>query len=187
MSARAKRDVVTLQAGHFGQAQACLQRRQQERVVAAAAPGALVRRLEEYVDLRARHEIDQLAVEPFSRHGEDTLNLRSMGRHLVGGEAEERSNSRQAKIAGASRDAARAFKIMQKRGDEGRVELFKSQAIRRRAQPLLCESQQQPECIPVRTDRVRADALLLHQPLREEPLQEHRKRGERGFHWEASQ
>jgi hypothetical protein len=148
MSARAERNIATVQAGHFGQAQSCLQGHQQQRVIPPAFPGAFVWRIQERIDLRARHEVDQPAVEAFGRHGEDALDLSAMGRHLIGGEAEERPNGGEA---------------------------------------LLSEAQQKPERVPVGPDRMRADPLLLHQPLREEPLQERREGRECGGHAEASQ
>src|SRR3984957_11452715 len=110
MSARAECYVLTFQAGHFGQAQACLQGCQQERVIPSTAPGALVWRLQECVDLRARHEVDQLAVKAFGRHGEDALDLSTMGRHLIGGEAEERPNGGETEIASARGNAPRLLK-----------------------------------------------------------------------------
>src|SRR6516164_11551548 len=42
VSACSEPNILASQAGHFGQAQACLQGRQQERVIPATAPGALV-------------------------------------------------------------------------------------------------------------------------------------------------
>jgi hypothetical protein len=55
--------ILTFQAGHFGQAQACLHSRQQQRVIPSAIPGALIRRIQKCVDFRARDEVDQLAVK----------------------------------------------------------------------------------------------------------------------------
>lgn len=69
----------------------------------------------------------------------------------------------------------------------GAVDHFERQSIRRRAQPLLRKAQQKPERVPIGPDRMRADPLLLHQPLREEPLQERREGRERRSHAEASQ
>src|SRR5258708_7756918 len=145
MSARAECYVLTFQAGHFGQAQACLQGCQQERVIPATAPGALVRRVQKCVDLRARHEVDQLAVKAFSRHGQDALDLSTMGRHLIGGEAEERPNGGETKIAGARGNAPRVLKFVQKPRDERSIDYFECQVIRRCVQPFLGKSQQKPE------------------------------------------
>src|SRR5216684_5364742 len=187
MSARADRNILTFQAGHFGQAQACLQGCQQQGVIPSAIPGAPVRRIQKYVDLRARHEVDQPAVKAFGRHGENALDLSAMGRHLIGGEAEERPNGGEAKIARARGNAPRLLKFVQKRGDERGIDRFECQAIRRRAQLLLREAQQKSERVSIRTDRMRANPLLLHQPLREESLQERWEGRECRFHMEASQ
>lgn len=129
MSARAEGYVLTFRAGHYGQAQACLQGCQQERVVPAAAPGALVRHIEKCVDFRARHEVDQLAVKALVRHGEDALDLSTMGRHLIGGEAEERPDGGETEIAGARGNATRLLKFVQKRRDERGIDHFEWQAI----------------------------------------------------------
>jgi hypothetical protein len=73
-------------------------------VIRSAIAGALIRRIQKCVDFRARYEVDQLAVKVFGRHGEDALDLSAMGRQLIGGKAEERSNRGEAKIAGACGD-----------------------------------------------------------------------------------
>lgn len=83
MSARTECNILTFQAGHFGQAQACLQGRQQQGVIPSALPGASVRRIQKCVDLRARHEVDQPAVKAFGWHGEDALDLSAMRRQAL--------------------------------------------------------------------------------------------------------
>jgi hypothetical protein len=63
----------------------------------------------------------------------------------------------------------------------------KRQSVRRGTQPLPSEVQQKPERVPIGPYRMRADALLLHEPLCEEPLQEHREGRQCEGHAEASQ
>jgi len=98
-----------------------------------------------------------------------------MGRHLVRGKVKERAYGGQSKIARARADAPRRFKLVQKGGDERRIDFFKCQVIRRDMQPLVRKAQQESEGVAIRADGVRADPLLLHQALREEPLQQRRE------------
>ena len=187
VGARAERHVLTLQACHFRQAHAGLQGRQQQRMVPAADAGGLVGSVQEGVDLGTCQEVDQLAVEPLGRHGQDALYLSAVRRHFIGGEAEERPDRSEAQVAGGGAHAPRFLQFVQEGGDERRVELLEGQPVGRRVQPPLSEAQQQPEGVAIGADRMRADLLLLHQPLREEPLQECREGRDRGCHAGASQ
>ena len=110
-----------------------------------------------------------------------------MGRHLIGGEAEERPDRGEAKVAGARADAPCLLDLGQERGDERGVDLLECQPIGGRAQPLLGKAQQQPECVPIGLYRMRADPLLLHQSLGEELLQERREGRKCGVHAEVPQ
>src|SRR5438105_3138369 len=101
MGTRAERHMLALKARRLGEAKTCLQGYQQQDMVPPAYPGALVRRIQEGIDLRACQEVDQLAIEPLGRHGEDALYLGAVCRHFIGGEAEERPDCGEAQIAGS--------------------------------------------------------------------------------------
>lgn len=73
---------------------------------------------------RVKEEVDQLAIEPFGRHREDALYLGAMGRHFIGGEAEERPDRGQTQIAGADGHAPLFLQFIQEGGDERRVKFL---------------------------------------------------------------
>lgn len=130
MCARAERDILTSQADHLGQTQARLQSRQQQRVIPATVPGALVRCTQEAIDLGTRQEVDELAIEPLGRHCQDALYLGAVCRHFIGSEAEERSDSSEAQIAHMGGHAPRLLLLVKEGGDERRVELLEGQPVR---------------------------------------------------------
>ena len=156
-------------------------------MIPASDPGCLVGCAQERIGLGTGQEVDQLAVMTFGRHGKDPLDLGAVGRHLIRGVSEERPDRGQAQIAGAHADAPCLLHLGKEGGDERRIDHLERQPVGRGVQPLLRKAQQHPERVAVGFNRVGADPLLLHQPLREELLQERREGRDRsGCHGEAS-
>src|SRR5262249_59050246 len=62
------------------------------------------------------------------------------------------------------------LEISQERADKGCIQIAERQGRWRLAELRLCEREQQPECIPVGSDRVGADVALAHEPLCEVAL-----------------
>ncbi|MNL73748.1 hypothetical protein D3C87_1992520 [compost metagenome] len=79
---------------------------------------------------------------------------------------------RQPQVAGPGRDPARRLQFVEEGEDQRCIDVIQGERRGRLAQPPLHEPQQQTEGIAVRSDRVRAGLALLHQPLREEALQQ---------------
>ena len=163
--------VGAAEARHFGDAEARLHGKQEQRVVAAAEPGAAIRRREHGVDLGPCEEADQRPGMALRRNGEHPLDLRSMRRLFVGRVVEEGVNRRQPEIAGAGRVAAPLFQVIEEGGDQGRIELREREAGGGQMEVHLREAQQQAEGVPVGVEGVGAHLPLLEEPLREEALE----------------
>ena len=67
-------DVVAVESGQFGDAQAGLHRQQQQGAVSAPFPAAGVGSVDERVDLGGGEKRDELLVEPFGRDRQDPLD-----------------------------------------------------------------------------------------------------------------
>lgn len=78
MSAGAEADIAVAQRGQLGDAQAGLDRHQQQRVIASAEPAGAVRRREQRLDLVFVEVGDQRAVDALGRdldHTRDRLRV----------------------------------------------------------------------------------------------------------------
>jgi integrase/recombinase XerD len=163
------------QARDLRQTQTRLHGHEHECVVTPPAQGAQVRRAQQGVCLLAREKADLRSSAAHAGNGQHALNLRRVLRHLERRVAKERANGRQAQVAAARTDAAAVLQVLQERGDQRCVDLFELETLWCNAKPLLREAQQLPKAVAVRGDRVGAALALLHQPAREEGLQQRRK------------
>jgi hypothetical protein len=75
VGANTKDEVLSLEPGHFGQAQPGLYGDQQKGVVTPAGPGTLIRRGKQGVDFGARQEVDQSAGETLAGDSKHPLDL----------------------------------------------------------------------------------------------------------------
>src|SRR5262249_5597111 len=170
MSADAEVDIVLVEANQFGEAQARLGRNQQQRVIAAAKPRHPIGRSKDRLDLRARQEVHLSFVVALAWNGEHALDHRTVCRLLERHEPEEGANGSQAQVPRLGASTALRLEIGQERTYERYIQLVERQDRWGLAELRLRECEQQPECIPVRCDRVGADVALAHEPLGEVTL-----------------
>ena len=163
------------QARDLRKAQPRLNGHEHERVVTPPAQGAQVRRAQQGVGLLAREKADLRSAAAHAGNGQHALNLCRVLWHLERRIAKERANGRQAQVAAAGTDAPAVLQVLQERGDQRCVDLFELEKLWCNAKPLLREAQQLPKTVAVRGDRMGAALALLHQPAREEGLQQRRK------------
>ena len=90
-------------------------------------------------------------------------------------------NRCEADIAAAGAGAPRVLEIIEKRTEQGDVQIVQCQHRRRFAKVLLGKAQQQTEGVTVAGDRVGAGPFLAYQPVGEEGFQQGRK-GDGGGH-----
>jgi hypothetical protein len=98
------------------------------------------------------------------------------------------ADGRQAHVAGADAVAALRLEVVEECEHEGGVQIPQAQGGDSALQPLLGKPEQQAEGVAVAGHGARAEALLLHQTLQEEALQQ---TGQIGFtgghrHWRSS-
>ncbi len=94
--AGANNQVLVLKAGQLRQAKPRLNGQQDQRVIPAPGPGALIRCGQQRINLRPTHERHECARETLGRYGQHSLDLRRSRRRLERGIAEERVNRGQA-------------------------------------------------------------------------------------------
>ena len=123
-------------------------------------------------------------VEAFLRDGEDALDEGAMCWLADGGEAKERADGSEPRIARACRIAPILLDVVQEGGDKGRVDVCEKQVGRRLAQALLGEAKEKPEAVAVGGNGVGARLPLALEALDEECLEQGRQGG-RGFAFQA--
>ena len=148
---------------------------QEQRVIAAPEPRALIGRGEQRVDLGPGEKGDLAPRETLAGHGEHALDLRGMGGGLECGVSKERVDGGQPQIPAPHTQAVR-FELIQKRADQRGVHGLQTESRRRRVQPLVGKFQEQAERIAIGRNGVGARLSLLQETVREEPFQEGRQR-----------
>ena len=157
---RAQRDVVPAEPAHLGDAQAGLDRQQQQRPVAPTRPRALIRRGQKRLDLDVRQKRNRCAVVALTGDRQDALDQATMARGPQRRIVEKGVDRREADIAAASTGATLLLEIIEKRADHRRVEIVQGHRRRRFAKPLLGKAQEQAEGVAVARDGVRTGPLL---------------------------
>src|SRR5580693_8302395 len=170
VSTGAEVDVVPVEANQFGEAQARLGRNQQQCAITATQPCRPIGRSEDRLDLRACQEVHLSLVVALARYGEYALDQRTVCRLLERHESEEGADGSQAEVTRPGAGTALRLEIAQERTDERRIQIVERQHRWGLAEPRLCEREQEPECIPVRCDRVGADVALAHEAVGEVTL-----------------
>lgn len=170
MRAGAEVDGVPVETDQLGEAQARLDRGQQQGVIAAAEPRRPIGRGEDCLDLGARQEVHLSLVVALARYGEHALDHRAVRWLLERHEPEEGADGGQAQVARLGAGTALRLKIDQECTDERCIQVAECQSRGGLTEPRLCEREQQPERIPIGCDRVGADVALAHEPLGEVAL-----------------
>jgi hypothetical protein len=134
--------VTTGGGGDLREAQARLDRGQHESVIASSDPGALIGGAKESIDLRARQEADQRSSESFTGDGEDALDLRRVSRQLVCHVPKKGVDSGQAEVAAANSQAPLLLEVIEKGGDQRRIDVFEEKLAGRLVQVFLDEPQE---------------------------------------------
>jgi hypothetical protein len=140
--------------------------------VASTQPGALIRGRKQGIDFGAREKLDQGPREAFAGDGEHTLDLCGIGGRLESCVTKEGVDRREAQIPATNTHALTLLQVIQKRLNQGGIDLLEAQVRRRFMQPLVNELQKLAEGIAIGADRVRTRLALLHQTLGKETLQE---------------
>jgi hypothetical protein len=141
-----------------------------------AAPGRAIGRREQGIDFRSRQEPQQGSIEALRRNGERAFDDRQGRRVADGGVVEERAQRRETRVAGPRAIVAGAFEVIEKRQQQGRIQVSQGDGRRRLVQPVLCVGQQQSERIAVAGHRTRTRLPLGEQMLVKEILQQRRER-----------
>jgi hypothetical protein len=115
--ASAKTHVLAGQAGELGDAQAGLDRGEQQRVVSTAGPGAWVRSGDQRGCFFESEVVDQRAVESFCRDREHPFDHLGVFGVTEGGVSVERVHRRQADVAGPGAVMALVLEVVQERDD----------------------------------------------------------------------
>ena len=113
-----------MEPGHLGEAQTGLYGQQNEGVITPARPRTLIRSSQQGIDFGACEELDQGSCGAFIGDGEHPLDLCGIDWYLESCKTKERAQSRQAQIAAASADALLLLQVIQKRHDQGRIDLL---------------------------------------------------------------
>ena len=177
MGSRAKTNSMPTQAGDFRDAQPRLDGQQHECVIAPPRPSVQIGRTQNSVNLRPREKSDVRPRAALVRNGQDTLYLRGVSRHLEGRVPKERTDGGQSQIAAGRTDASVGLHVVEKRRHQRCIDLLELQPLRGNTKMVLGKLQQQPETVAVRADGVGTGLALLHQPAREEALQQCGERG----------
>ena len=146
-------------------------------MIAPAEPGVLIGRSEQRLDPRASEKVDQGPRKALAGDGEHALDLRGMSRRLEGRVPKERVDSGEPQIPAAHAQPSMLLDMIEKRHDQRSIDFLELQARGRRVQTLLRKRQEQTEGVAIRTNCMRTNLPLLHQALREEPLQQRSKAG----------
>lgn len=182
MSANAELDVLSREPRDFRQAHASLYRQQEQCVISLPILCGPPRRVQQSDDLLSCQEVNQPSCEAHGRCCKDAFDLSAVRWQLASDESEEGADGCQAQIASLCADTASHLQIVQERGDQRSVDLLELNAIGIDVEMCLRKAQQEPECIAIRANGVLTYLLLLHQPLREEALQESRETRMGVFH-----
>ena len=129
MSAGSKDKVFAFDPRDLRQTQPRLNRHQDKRVIASSEPGVAVGGGEQSIDFQTREEADERARKALAGDGQNTLDLRRVGRQLEGGVAKERMNSSQPQVAAAHTQALMLLEVIEKRHDQGCVDLIRTSAL----------------------------------------------------------
>ena len=130
MGADAEVDVADAQAGEFGDADPGLDHQRQQRVVAAAEPGAEIGRGEQRLDLAQVEVADDVALVAFGRDRHDPRDGVRVFRVFECRVPVEGVDRPEPGVAGAGAVAAIVFQVGEERADQRRVKVVDVQLER---------------------------------------------------------
>jgi hypothetical protein len=108
---------------------------------------------------------------PLARNGQNTLDLRRLGGLLIGRIIEKGPYGRKTQIPRPRGISTILLKVIKERGDQRCIHIFQCQAGWLLAQTLLSKIQQHAERVAVRSNGMRTDLSLAHEPLSKKGLQ----------------
>jgi len=171
MGTGAQVDILKTEAGQLGEAEAGLNREQEQSVVTTASEGGAVGRGQESLDLGQVEEGDQGALETLGGDGENALDERGVLWVAEGSEAEQGVDGCEAGVAGTDGVAASGLEVGQEIADHRAVEVFEVEVAGGLADALVDEGEQQAEGVAVGGDGVGAGIELSSKAFGEEGLE----------------
>ncbi|MDE0445953.1 MAG: hypothetical protein OXH96_04705 [Spirochaetaceae bacterium] len=171
VSATIEMGVTAAQADQFGNPQAGLHSEDEQRMVAPTDACSTIGSCEQRVDLDGGQKAHFGALLSLRRDRKHSLDHVGVLRMAQLGKAKQRMNRDQTGIPGARAVATVMFEMVEKRVDDGHVEIGEKQLRRRLAERGGNESEQQPEGVTVGSYCVGAGLTFADQALREERLE----------------
>src|SRR5690348_8885488 len=165
-------DVLALQAGELGDPQAGLDVEQEQCPVAAAVPGLAAGGRDQRVDLLGGEVADDRPLAAPRRDRQDLADHGGVLRRLRGRVLEQRVDRGQAGVACGAAVPPLVFQVVKERAHQGRVQVGEAEPAGRLASLVAGKGEQEPECVAVGGDGIRAGLLLPGQPVGEEALQD---------------
>ena len=163
-------DVALAKSDEFRKAETSLNREQQQDPISSAEPGRLIRHFQESLDFGPRQKIHYAAGLPLWWDRKYALDCCRVLWALQRRVAKEGADRCETDISAARCIGPILLEVVKKRADKCRIQIHYSEFGWRLPQLLLSKLQQQTKSVPVRRYRVRADAALCDQPVREERL-----------------
>jgi membrane carboxypeptidase/penicillin-binding protein PbpC len=142
MCAARQGDGVPVEADQLGNAQAGLDTKQEQGVITTPDPGRSLRHGKKRFDFRPRQKMNRPLVMALARYRQNPLDMGTMRWFLEGGEIEEGSDRRQAKVASSDTCGSVRLEVVEEFADERRVEVAQIKGRRQFAQLFLRESEQ---------------------------------------------
>jgi len=176
MGSRAGHDIAAPEVGKFRCAQPRLQGHDEDDMVATPDPCGSIRRGQQRIHFRAIQKLHRPLYVTLARHRQDSLAMKHVRGLAHGHEPEEGSDRSKTGIAAAGGVAAQGFDMDQEVANERGVDVFDLQFRRHPSGSFTDEAQQQAEGVSITGNRVRARLHLSAKPIREELLEESRKR-----------
>jgi len=163
--------IGTANADQLGCSQARLGSETEQRVITSPGPGRLIGSGKQRADFGLGQEGHEPSVEALGRDGENALDDGGMIGMAKCGVSEQRADRGKPSVAGARAIFSLVLEVVEEGADQRGIEIVDIQLgwfltfFGRR------EDQQQPESVPVRSERMRTDLALSDQAIREECLQ----------------
>jgi hypothetical protein len=174
--AGAQHDVADSKTRDLRDAQAGLEGKGEQGVIASPYPGRPVGRCEQGVDLGSDEERHDPAGGALLGDGKDLGDERGVARFPIGGEAVKGADSGQPGVAAAHAVVPLVFKVLQEGSDQLGVQVDEVELTGLFASAGVGEAEQEPEGVAVRGDGVVAGPPLADEALGEERLQDRRQR-----------
>src|SRR5205814_1348194 len=127
MRAGSEMDDIPVEADQFGEAQACLDREQQQGVITASEPCRAIGNSKDRLDLGPCQEMHLTLAVALARYREHSLDKGAVGRLLEGREPEEGANGCQPQVARPDAGAPLCLEVSEERADERHIQIVEGQ------------------------------------------------------------